>query len=103
MLSNNLIKNEDWSYNVNFGSELVNKRQNDSYFDEKSFLICNFYCCYWCSSYLPDFKNDMIQHSNNCPKCNGEITSMLISENASKRLDYRHIQNIMTDSENWVV
>ncbi len=51
MLSNNLIENEDWSY---VDRELV-KRQNYSYFDEKSFLICN--CCYWCSPYLPDFVN----------------------------------------------
>ena len=82
-------------------TEKIKKRQNHNFDDGRCFLICD--CCYWCSSYLPDFKNDMIQHSNNCPKCNGEITSMLISENASKRLDYRHIQNIMTDSENWVV
>jgi hypothetical protein len=96
MLSNNLIENEDWSY---VDRELV-KRQNYSYFDEKSFLICN--CCYWCSSYLPDFVNDIMQHFDNCPRCNGEIKSMLISENASKRLDYKHIPNIVTNSEIWV-
>jgi hypothetical protein len=95
MLSNNLTENEDWSY---IDRELV-KRQN-SYFNGKSFLICN--CCYWCSSYLPNFVNDIMQHFDNCPRCNGEIKSMLISENASKRLDYRHIQNIVTDSEIWV-
>jgi hypothetical protein len=89
---NNRIENEDWSY---ADRELV-KRQNHSYFDEKSFLICD--CCYWCSSYLPDIKNDMIQHFDDCPKCNGGITSKLISENASKRLDFKHIQNILTDS-----
>lgn len=96
MLYNNLIENEDWSY---VDRELV-KRQNYSYFDEKSFLICN--CCYWCSSYLPDFVNDIMQHFDNCPTCNGEIKSMLISENASKRLDYKHIPNIVTNSEIWV-
>jgi hypothetical protein len=96
MLSNNLIEKEDWSY---VDRELV-KRQNDSYFNGKSFLICN--CCYWCSSYLPDFVNDIMQHFDNCPRCNGEIKSMLISENASKRLDYKHIPNIVTNSEIWV-
>ena len=34
--------------------------------------------------------------------CNEEIKSMYISENASKRLDSEHIQNTMTQSENWV-
>jgi hypothetical protein len=96
MLSNNLIEKEDWSY---VDRELV-KRQNDSYFNGKSFLICN--CCCWCSSYLPDFVNDIMQHFDNCPRCNGEIKSMLISENASKRLDYKHIPNIVTNSEIWV-
>lgn len=98
MLSNNLIENDDWSY---IDRELVSKRLNGSYFEKKSFLICD--CCYWCSSYLPDFVNDIMQHFDNCPKCNGGITSMLISENASKRLDYKHIQNVLTDSENWVI
>ena len=100
MLLDNLIKSEDLSYIVAFDRELIKKRQNYSYFDEKSFLICN--CCYWCSSYLPDFVNDIMQHFDNCPKCNGEIKSMLISENASKRLDYKHIPNIVTNSEIWV-
>ena len=99
MLSNNLIENEDWSYVVTNDSKLV-KRQNDSYFNGKSFLICN--CCYWCSSYLPDFVNGIMQHFDNCPRCNGEIKSMLISENASRRLDYTHIPNIVTNSEIWV-
>ena len=98
MLSNNLIENEDWSF---VDSELISKQQNDSYFHEKSFLICD--CCYWCCSYLPDFVNDIMQHFDNCPKCNGRITSMLISENASKRFDYKHNQNIVTNSENWVI
>ena len=99
MLSNNLIENEDWSYVVTNDSKLV-KRQNDSYFNGKSFLICN--CCYWCSSYLPDFVNGIMQHFDNCPRCNGKIKSMLISENASRRLDYTHIPNIVTNSEIWV-
>ncbi len=43
-----------------------------------------------------------MQHFDNCPRCNGEIKSMLISENASKRLDYKHIPNIVTNSEIWV-
>ena len=44
-----------------------------------------------------------MQHFDNCPRCNEETTSMLISENASKRLDYNHIQNMMVESENWVI
>ena len=44
-----------------------------------------------------------MQHFDNCPMCNEETTSMLISENASKRLDYNHIQNMMVESENWVI
>ena len=54
-------------------------------------------------SYLPDRENDTIEYFDNCPVCNEELESMFISENASKRLDSKHIQNIMTESENWVI
>ena len=80
--------------------ESVGNYNKNEFINKRRLLICG--SCYWCSSYLPDFVNDLMQHFDNCPKCNGEIKSMLISENASKRLDYKHIQNIVTDSEIWV-
>ena len=44
---------------------------------------------------VPDFVNDIIQHFDNCPMCNEELKSMFISENASKRIDSKHIQHIV--------
>jgi hypothetical protein len=101
MLLDNVINSEDLSYIVAFDRELIKKRQNYNSIDGRCFLICD--CCYWCSSYLPDFVNGIMQHFDKCPMCNEETTSMLISENASKRLDYNHIQNMMVESENWVI
>ena len=35
--------------------------------------------------------------------CNEKINWMFISEDASKRQDSKHIQIMMTESENWVI
>jgi hypothetical protein len=50
-------------------------------------------------------ENDPIEYFNKCPKpkCNEKIKAMFISEKASERVDSEHVQNIMTESENWVV
>ena len=69
------------NYNKN---EFINKRR---------LLICG--SCYWCSSYFPDLENDILEYFDNCPMCNEEIKSMFISENASKRIDSKHIQHIV--------
>lgn len=47
----------------------------------------------------PDFVNETKAHFDSCPMCNQKIKSMHISE---KVLDSKHIQNIMTESENWI-
>ena len=69
------------------------------YINKRHLLVCNH--CYWCSSYLPDLENDDIEYFDNCPLCNEELKSMVISESASKTLDTNHRENIMTPSENW--
>ena len=97
MLYNNLIKKEDWPFFDSLDGELNNKYQNNNSVDERYFLICD--CCYWCTSYLPDFVNEIKAHFDSCPMCNQKIKSMHISE---KVLDSKHIQNIMTESENWI-
>ena len=78
-------------------TEKIKKRQNHNFDDGRCFLICD--CCYWCTSYLPDFVNEIKAHFDSCPMCNQKIKSMHISE---KHLDSKHIQNIMTESENWI-
>jgi hypothetical protein len=54
---------------------------------------------------LPDIENDNDNddYIHNCPVCNEKIKSMNISENASNKLDSKHIENILTESENWVI
>jgi hypothetical protein len=85
-----------------FIETVVNHDKND-YINKRRFLVCDN--CYWCLSYLPDLENDPIEYFNKCPKpkCNEKIKAMFISEKASERVDSEHVQNIMTESENWVV
>ena len=83
-----------------FIEPIINHDKNE-YVNKRHLLVCTR-CC-WCLSYLPDLENDTIEYFDNCPMCNEEIESMFISENASKRLDSKHIQNTMTQFENWVV
>jgi hypothetical protein len=84
-----------------FIETVVNQDKND-YINKRHLLVCDN--CYWCLSYLPDLENDEIEYFHNCPKCNNEkIKLMYISDNASEGLDSRHVQNIMTESENWVI
>lgn len=54
---------------------------------------------------MPDIENDNDNddYIHNCPVCNEKIKSMNISENASNKLDSKHIENILTESENWVI
>jgi transcription initiation factor IIE alpha subunit len=81
--------------------ETVVYHDKNDYINKRRFLVCDN--CYWCLSYLPDLENDPIKYFNKCPKCNEEIKAMFISEKASERVDSEHVQNIMTESENWVV
>ena len=83
-----------------FIETVVNHDKKD-YINKRRFLVCDN--CYWCLSYLPDLENDPIEYFNKCPKCNEKIKAMFISEKASERVDSEHVQNIMTESENWVV
>ncbi len=82
-----------------FIESVVNHDKNE-FTNKRHLLVCN--SCYWCTSYLPDLENDTIEYFDNCPVCNEKIKSMFISENDSKRLDSKHIQNFMTESESWV-
>lgn len=83
-----------------FIGTIVNHDKND-YFDKRHILVCDN--CYWCLSYLPDLENDDIEYFNDCPKCNAEVKMMYISENASKDVDFRHRENILAQSENWII
>lgn len=83
-----------------FIETVVNHDKKD-YINKRRFLVCDN--CYWCLSYLSDLENDPIEYFNKCPKCNEKIKAMFISEKASERVDSEHVQNIMTESENWVV
>jgi hypothetical protein len=75
-----------------FIESIVNYVKNEN-IDKRNLLVCD--CCYWCSSYLPDLENDILEYFDNCPMCNEEIKLMFISENASKRIDSKHIQHIV--------
>ena len=81
--------------------ESVVSHDKSEYTDKRHLLVCD--CCYWCSSYLPDIENDNHDYFHNCPVCNEKIKSMYISENASNKLDSKHIEDILTESENWVI
>ena len=83
-----------------FIETVVNHNKND-YVNKRRLLVCNN--CYWCLSYLPDLENDTIEYFDKCPKCNEEVNAMYISEKASENVDIKHVQNIVTESENWVV
>ena len=85
---------------ITFIESVVNHDKSD-YANKRHLLVCDN--CYWCLSYLPDLENDEIQFFNNCPKCDSKIKSMYISEKAAGRVDSRHVNNMMTESENWVV
>lgn len=85
---------------ITFIETVVNHDKKD-YINKRRFLVCDN--CYWCLSYLSDLENDPIEYFNKCPKCNEKIKAMFISEKASERVDSEHVQNIMTESENWVV
>ena len=71
----------------------VGNHNNNEFINKRRLLICG--SCYWCSSYLPDLENDTLEYFDNCPMCNEEIKSMFISDNASKRIDSKHIQHIV--------
>ena len=73
--------------------ESVGNYNKNEFINKRLLLICG--SCYWCSSYLPDFENDILEYFDNCPMCNEEIKLMFISENASKRIDSKHIQHIV--------
>ena len=81
--------------------ESVGSYDKNDFIDKRHFLVCD--CCYWCSSYLPDLENENDEYIDNCPMCNEKIKIMFISEDKSQKLDAKHIQNIMTESENWVI
>ncbi|MGA8842972.1 MAG: hypothetical protein WB511_05250 [Nitrososphaeraceae archaeon] len=81
--------------------ESVGSYDKNDFIDKRHFLVCD--CCYWCSSYLPDLENENDEYIDNCPMCNEKIKTMFISEDKSQKLDAKHIQNIMTESENWVI
>jgi hypothetical protein len=81
-----------------FIESIVNYVKNEN-IDKRNFLVCD--CCYWCSSYLPDLENENDDYIDNCPVCNEKIRAMFISEDKSQRLDAKHIQKIMTKSDNW--
>ena len=81
--------------------ESVGSYGKNDFIDKRHFLVCD--CCYWCSSYLPDLENENDEYIDNCPMCNEKIKTMFISEDKSQKLDAKHIQNIMTESENWVI
>jgi hypothetical protein len=83
-----------------FIESIVNYVKNEN-IDKRNFLVCNR--CFWCSSYLPDLENENDDYIDNCPVCNEKTKAMFISENASKRFDSKHIQNTMTQFENWVI
>jgi hypothetical protein len=51
------------------------------YTNKRHLLVCDN--CYWCLSYLPDLESDDIEFFNDCPKCDGTIKSMYISEKAA--------------------
>jgi hypothetical protein len=67
--------------------------------DKRNFLVCD--CCYWCSSFLPDLENENDDYIDNCPVCNEKTKALFISVDKSQRLDAKHIQKIMTKSDNW--
>jgi len=71
--------------------ESVGNYNKNEIINNRILLICGS-CC-WCSSYLPDLKNDILEYFDNCPMCNEEIKSMFISSSASKRIDSKHIQH----------
>lgn len=73
--------------------ESVGNHNKNEFINKRRLLICD--SCYWCSSYLPDIENDILEYFDNCPMCNEEIKSMFISDNTSKRIDSKHIQHIV--------
>ena len=83
-----------------FIETVINHNKHD-YTDKRHLLVCDN--CYWCLSYLPDLENETIEYFDNCPTCNEDIKLMYISKKASDGLDSKHIENIMTESENWVI
>jgi hypothetical protein len=73
--------------------QLVGNHNKNEFNNKRRLLICG--SCYWCSSYLPDLENENDEYFDDCPMCNEEIKSMFISDNASKRIDSKHIQHIV--------
>jgi hypothetical protein len=76
--------------------ESLGNHNKNEFINKRRLLICG--SCYWCSSYLLDLENDILEYFDSCPMCNEKIMSMLISRKSMAS----HVQNSMIESEDWV-
>ena len=80
----------------------VNHEKND-YIDKRHLLVCDN--CYWCLSCLPDLENNqsvniLMTVLNVMPKLK---VCIFERERESKNVDFRHRENILAQSENWII